>query len=63
MSKSQVLTVQSPRKTRLKRHQAYLLHGVHEASVLRAEAYKVDWQVQVIHVVGDPGVGGQLLPL
>lgn len=47
----------------MRKHDAHLLHGVHEASVLCAEAHKIDWQIQVIHVVGDPGVGGQLLPL
>lgn len=36
---------------------ADLLHWVHEASVLCAEAHKVDWQGEVVHVVGDPGVG------
>lgn len=45
------------------RHEDHLFHGIYEATILRAEAHKVDWQVQVIHVVGDPGVGRQLLPL
>ena len=50
-------------KATAERHEDHLLHGIHEASVLRTEAHKVDWQVQVIHVVGDPGVGRQLLPV
>lgn len=42
---------------------SYLLHRVHEASVLRAEAHKVYRQGEVIHVICDPGVRRQGIPL
>ena len=41
----------------------YLLLGVDESPVFCTQADKVDWESQVIHVVCDPGVGRQGIPL